>query len=255
MTQLRLALICSTLLAPLASPLPAADAPPPAANAAHSCYWVFLNKGNGREKLTGMTKEAVAKMQADHVGNLGALYKQGRAFTAGPLGDNGFIRGIVILNVRTPEEVKDCFKPDPFDQNDILAVEAYRWLTDTAKFHKAVEPFQLAKHTLGIVKKGKSFKPSTTPPAHDAMLSLLPGLRPMAGSGELAVSGPLLDAGDNLGILLFTSPDAAKLQSILDQDSVVKRGEVVVELHPQLMGAGVLKLPEATKSEAKPKAD
>ena len=80
-------------------------------------YWVFLTKGANRSQSVKIPEATLEKMQSDHVGNLGRLYEKGLAFTAGPLGDNGFIRGIVILNVTTPEAVKECFLPDPFVQN------------------------------------------------------------------------------------------------------------------------------------------
>ncbi len=53
-----------------------------------SCYWVFLNKGPGPSKVSARDKEEVAKMQKEHVDNLGTLGKQGRGLAAGPLGDS-----------------------------------------------------------------------------------------------------------------------------------------------------------------------
>ena len=50
--------------------------------------WIFLNTGASRDKTKSMAKEAVAKMQSEHVGNFGKLFDQGRLFAAGPLGDN-----------------------------------------------------------------------------------------------------------------------------------------------------------------------
>src|ERR1041385_973973 len=75
--------------------------------------WIFLNTGADREKTKTMTKEELSKMQADHVGNFGTQFNLGKLFAAGPLGDNGFIRGIVILNAETPQQVAECFKLDP----------------------------------------------------------------------------------------------------------------------------------------------
>jgi uncharacterized protein YciI len=215
-----------------------------AANAApsppNSCYFVFLNKGAGRSKLADMSKEDTAKMQAEHVGNLGELGKQGRGLAAGPLGDDGFIRGIVVLKVATPAEVKDCFRPDPFVQNDILAVEAYPWLVETTKFHKPDEPFKIVKHTLVVIKSGKDFHPAPGKPKPDALFKVLPSLRALSKSGELAAGGPLVGAKGMLGILLFVSPDSEKLQAELEQELAVKVGRVTLEFHPQFLGAGVL---------------
>lgn len=212
---------------------------PPAAS--RVCYWVFLNKGSGRQKISGMTKEEVEKLQAEHVGNLGALYKQGRAFTAGPLGDNGFIRGTVVLNVSTAAEVKDCFKPDPFVQQDVLAVEAYRWLADTTQFGEPDEPVKLAKHTLVVVKKGPGFDGLKGTLDSGAMLRLLPSLQGLAEGDGVVISGPLVDAGELLGIALVSLEDAAKVESVLGKNPAVKEGRVKLELHPQFLATGVLK--------------
>src|SRR5260221_11695775 len=88
---------------------------PASAEDTSALYWIFLNKGGNK---TPLEKEESQKLQEAHIGNLGRLGEQGKALTAGPLGDNGSIRGIVVLTVKTPQEVKDCFLADPFVQRD-----------------------------------------------------------------------------------------------------------------------------------------
>jgi len=225
--------------------LSSAQTVPSTAPDGRSCYWVFLNKGPGRSKVSSLGKDEVAKMQQDHVGNLGTLYRQGRGLAAGPLGDDGFIRGIVVLSITNAAEIKDCFKPDPFVQNDILAVEAYRWLTDTTRFQKAVEPFKLARHTLVVVKKGTSYEPPKEPLTATSMLALMPSLRSWAETGDLAVSGPLVDAGELVGILLFIPENGETIRAALNSDPAVKAGRLKFDVHPQFMGAGVFRKPTA----------
>src|SRR5437588_1274993 len=202
--------------------------------------WVFLNTGAGREKTKSMPKGEVSKMQAQHVGNFSTQFNHGTLIAAGPLGDNGFIRGTVILSVRTPEQVADCFKPDPFVQNDILAVEAHPWLVDIMKFGTPKIPFQITRHTLCVVKKGKNWAAPKTEPVEDAMLRLLPSLKEKSPSGELAIAGPFLDPGDKLGVLLFYSSNQVQIQTDLEKESAVAKGQVELELHPQFMGTGTL---------------
>ena len=220
-----------------------AQAGPSTAPGGRSCYWVFLNKGPGRSKTAAMSKEEVAKMQKEHVDNLGTLWRQGRGLAAGPLGDDGFIRGIVVLSVTNAAEIKDCFKPDPFVQNDILAVEAYRWLTDMSRFQRPYEPFKLAKHTLVVVKKGPNYTPPKETLSANSMLTLMPSLRSSADKGDLAVSGPLVDAGELVGILLFIPGSGETIRGALDSDPAVKAGVLKFDVHPQFMGAGVLRRP------------
>jgi uncharacterized protein YciI len=241
MNTIRTSTACGALF--LAVALGAAQPVPSIAPDGRSCYWVFLNKGAGRSKVSAMAKDEVAKMQKEHVDSLGALGRQGRGLAAGPLGDDGFIRGIVVLSLTNASEIKDCFQPDPFVQSDILAVEAYRWLTDATRFQKPLEPFKLAKHTLVVVKKGASYEALRDPLTTVTMLSLMPSLRSWADTGDLAVSGPLVDAGDLVGILLFIPENGETIRAALDADPAVKAGRLKVEVHPQFMGAGVLRKP------------
>src|SRR4029453_17496091 len=110
--QMARAVLALATLAAFPAPLSAAARETPA------CCWAFLNKGPAREKLSELTKEQIGALQDKHVANLGSLGRQGRAYTAGPLSDNGFIRGIVILKIPTRDEVKECFKDDPFVRNE-----------------------------------------------------------------------------------------------------------------------------------------
>jgi len=229
----------------LAVAVSAAQPAPSTTPDGRSCYWVFLNKGAGRSKVSAMAKDDVSKMQKEHVDNLGVLGRQGRGLAAGPLGDDGFIRGVVVLSLTNASEIKDCFQPDPFVQNDILAVEAYRWLTDSTRFQKPFEPFKLAKHTLVVVKKGASYEVPRDPLTTATMLSLMPSLRSWAETGDLAASGPLVDAGDLVGILLLIPENGETIRAALDADPAVKAGRLKVEVHPQFMGAGVLRKPAA----------
>jgi len=211
--------------------------------------WVFLNTGAGREKTRSMPKEEVTKMQNDHIGNFAAQFNRGTLIAAGPMGDNGFIRGTVILSVQKPEQVAECFKPDPFVQNDILAVEAHPWLVDVTKFGAPQIPFKLARHTICVVKKGKSWTPSKFEMAEDAMPRLLPSLK--RKSDGLTIGGPFLDHGHKLGLLLFYSSNQVQIQAGLEKEPAVARGDVELEFHPQFMGLGTLQNPHEDTSAPK----
>lgn len=230
--------LLSALLAAVTS-----GGPRQAAPRAVPAYWVFLNTGKDRSKLKGKTQAEIDKMQANHVGNFGAQFDKGRLFTAGPLGDNGFIRGIVVVNGSTLDEVNEAFKPDPFVSGGILDAEAYPWVIDVTRFGTPKVPFKIEQHTLAVFKKGPNWTGGAVEPRSDALLRLLPGLRAQQKSGELAISGPLLDAGDKIGIAWFISPDQTAVRKLLDDQPEVKSGRVAVELHPQYIGAGVLRDP------------
>jgi len=213
--------------------------------------WVFLNTGPARAKTRSMTREALEKMQADHVGNFGAQFNLGKLITAGPLGDNGFIRGTVVLAVQTPEQIAECFKPDPFVQNDILAVEAHPWLVEVMKLGTPKVPFEMEKDTLCVVKKDKNWKASSAKLTTDSMLNLFPSLATSKDT-EVAISGPFTDDGEQLGLLLFCSSNQPVIQAQLEKEPAVAEGQVRLEFHPQYMGKGILRNPLEDIAPPKP---
>ena len=233
------------LLLPALSLLLAASCPAGEAKSTldQGLTFVFLNTGPQRAKAREMSQEALSQMQAQHVGNFGTQFNRGTLMAAGPLGDNGFIRGTVLLAVRTPEQIADCFQPDPFVQNGILAVEAHPWLVDPMKFGTPRVPFQIRRHTLCIVRAGLHPSALPEPLAPDSMLRLLPSLKPQAHSGELAAWGPFTDRSDKLGLLLFYSTNQAQLEAQLRKEPAVANGRVQLEFHPQFLGQGTLRAP------------
>jgi len=215
---------------------PAAETERSVANAT----WVFLNSGSGRNKMKEMEESTVKQMQAAHVANFGTLFEQGKLFIAGPLGDNGSIRGIVVLNTTAMEDVKSCFKADPLVQNEILELEQHPWLVDVMSFGTPKVPFQIEQHTLCIVKKGQNWEHARQQPNADALVDLFPHLKSKYRSGESILSGVFLDSSDKLGVLLFASTNQTEIQSELEGPSV-KTHLVDLEFHPQFLGSGLFK--------------
>jgi hypothetical protein len=213
--------------------------------------FVFLNTGVS-PKTKGIADDEVRKMQAQHVGNFGTQFNLGTLIAAGPLGDNGFIRGTVILAASTPEQGAECFKPDPYIQNEILKPELHPWIVDVIKFSTPRVPFQLAQHTLCIVKKGKSWKAWPSELTAESMIQLFPSLKSEARSGDLAISGPFTDNSDKLGVLLFYSTNKAGIQTQLEKEPAVAQERVQLEFHPQYMGKGTLSEPHGDVSPPKP---
>lgn len=205
--------------------------------------WVFLNTGPARDKLKSMPKDEVNQMQAAHVGNFGTLFNEGRLLAAGPLGDNGWIRGIVMLSPATEAKARECFAQDPFVRGGFLDVEMHPWRVDVMKFGVPKRPFQISLYTLAIVKKGTNWGKAKANLTEQAMLDMFPSLKPKARSGELAISGPFLDQGDKLGVLLFHSTNHTAILAEFQHEPAFATGRVDVELHPQYLGDGTFRSP------------
>lgn len=84
-------------------------------------FLVFLKKGPNRthDSITAQT------IQKGHIGHLDSLYKAGKLDIAGPLGDDGEIRGICVYNVANIEEAKKLAELDPAVRSGRLIVEIH----------------------------------------------------------------------------------------------------------------------------------
>jgi uncharacterized protein YciI len=229
-------LLAAVLVTSLTGPVLASDS--------ECVWWVFLTKGPNRDPLES---ELAEKLQAQHVGNLGRLGELGVGLMAGPLGDDGFIRGIVVVKARDLKTVNEYFKPDPFVQMGRLAVVASPWLVDSSGIGKPETPFRLSEHTLVVFRKGPHWKDPKGPLNADSMYALLPVLRDIKEEGGLVLCGPLTDGGDVVGIAFWRSGDPTPIRERLSREPAVTEGVIVVETHPQFLGAGVLGSKAASK--------
>lgn len=194
-------------------------------------YFVFLNKGTNKAKLSD---DDAKKMQAEHLGNLGKLGETRKGLLAGPLGDSGYIRGIVVLDVKSMEDVKECFKPDPFIQNRYLSMQAWRWAVDAKRIHEPETPFKLEEGQTVILLKG---------PKYDAgkfARAWLQDAAKLEKSELLAVQGLFEHPGEKLGVAIFLGNDKDQVRRLLDATEAAQAGLASFESHPQFYGKGAL---------------
>jgi hypothetical protein len=142
------------------------------------------------------------------------------------------------LAVNTPEQIAECFKPDPYVENGILEAETHPWLVDVMRFGAPKIPFQMGQCTLCTVKKGASWKSWATRLQAESLMELFPSLKGEAKSGELLISGPFTDGGDKLGVMYLHSTNRTEIQAKLEKEPSVVHGEVQVEVVAQYIGKG-----------------
>lgn len=234
-TCISLALLSLNLIA--VGPATSQVAPTPSKR---NFFWVFLTKGENNEMVKQMKPEEVKKMQADHVGNLGTLGKAGLALTAGPLGDNGFIRGIVLLKVDTKEQALDCFKNDPFVQNRILAVDCYPVRLNPSNVSKTYTPDKMRQYSLAIISKGANWKGKDG----TAVDKLFANFKKISVEGEVAVPATFSQVGDRLGLLMLRASGVDHIKSLIETDNAVKQGKIQVTVHPLWLNDGILGSPK-----------
>jgi uncharacterized protein YciI len=216
-----------TLILALAASLAlAADSP------TESLWWVFLNRGPNRNQA----EAELTRMQQEHLANLERLWKEGKSPLAGPLGDDGVTRGIVVVRAPSREAVTAYFAPDPFVRVGRLTVEAYPWSGRAESFGAAKEPVKLVQATLVVVKKG----PRWTAEAPVLAAAHAAHLLQLEFEGTVALSGALTDGGDKLEVLMLRTADANEAESSLAADPAVRAQHLALELHPQYLAEGIL---------------
>ncbi len=94
-------------------------------------YWlVLLKKGPNR------TQDSIsaAKIQAGHMANINRLAKEGKIIMAGPMGSDGDLRGIFIMNCKDSSEVEQIVNTDTAVITGRLKMEYYPWWSEKGKF-------------------------------------------------------------------------------------------------------------------------
>jgi uncharacterized protein YciI len=88
-------------------------------------YWFgFLKKG---PKWTPEQTPETQKIQEGHMAHLRASGEAGTLVIAGPLGDNGDIRGIVVYKTETIEAARAIAEADPAVKAGRLVVDLHKW--------------------------------------------------------------------------------------------------------------------------------
>ena len=86
-------------------------------------FMAFLNEGPTRDQLP----EEAAEIQAGHLAHMSKLADEGIIQIAGPFGDEGTIKGIVIYAIPTLEEALRITQMDPAVKSGRLIVEVRPW--------------------------------------------------------------------------------------------------------------------------------
>jgi uncharacterized protein len=87
-------------------------------------YLVLLKKGPAR---SAEQTDETRKIQEEHMANIRAMWAAKKLVVAGPLGDDGDIRGIFVFQVGSLEEAKALAASDPAVKAGRLVAEIHPW--------------------------------------------------------------------------------------------------------------------------------
>ena len=86
-------------------------------------FMAFLKAGENRSQ----SPEEAAQIQEAHLAHMAALAEEDKICIAGPFGDDGEFRGIVIYNVPTLEQAKALTQADPAVKAGRLIIDVKPW--------------------------------------------------------------------------------------------------------------------------------
>ncbi len=86
-------------------------------------FMAFLKRG----PITDQTPEEAAQIQEGHLAHMNQMAEEGKIDIAGPFGDEGELRGIIIFNVPSQDEVETLVAKDPAVIAGRLILEIHPW--------------------------------------------------------------------------------------------------------------------------------
>jgi uncharacterized protein len=188
-----------------------------------------------------LSKEAVAKLQEEHLANIRKLAAEHKLVVAGPFMDDTTLRGIFVLQADSPAQAQAWADSDPAVKAGRLAAEIHGpWLIESNAIHPPAVPPGMEQYTLVLMKRGDHWNPDT-PDFNDRMKEHGANMKKLIDEGRIAVAGPIAhsEPGELRGVVIFRvgMEQATKL---VQDDPGVKAGLFNTEIHPWATGKGVL---------------
>jgi uncharacterized protein YciI len=233
MTMRRVLLIA---LVTLLVPAPAAPQPTPPG---FEIYVLgLMTRGNG-DIPAGETAQGLQKA---HLANLNKMWEEGLLLASGPIGDDGDLRGVLIL--RGDRAVIDRrIGDDALVKAGRLRIALKPWMgpADIGAQYKQWAaanpgaPDKMRTYQLVLMRPAPTAAPLTPP----EQLAHLRNMDTMVKNGHLITAGPVLEPGDLAGIFVFDT-GAAEADKLAASDPAVTSKKMVVERHPWMVAEQVL---------------
>ena len=199
-------------------------------------HMAILKKG---PKWSATHTKETEQMHQAHLAHAAALLESGKAIVAGPLSDDGEIRGIYIFRAPTPEEAKAWANDDPAVASGHLVAEMHPWWSEDV-FKKANTPLKLTTAYLAFLVRGDKWTPEKTPATEELQKAHMANIIRLAEMKKLVVAGPFGDDGPLRGIFVFRVETLAEARALTETDPAVKAGRLALDLHPWQVPEGIL---------------
>jgi uncharacterized protein YciI len=182
----------------------------------------------------------MAQLQIDHLANLKRIMESGKGVIAGPIAEEGPLRGILVLRVNSVDEARAIVDTDPAVKAGQLAIEIHPWYAADGIMKPLFNPADLSTYYFGFLKKGAAWTAERTPETQKIQEGHMAHLNASAKTGKLVIAGPMGDNGDIRGILVYKTSTVEEARAIAEADPAVEAGRLRVELHKWFVTRGAL---------------
>jgi uncharacterized protein YciI len=226
------------MVALLAAGPGARQAPYPEPRDFHTFYLALLTKGPA---WTAASTPEAQTIQQEHLAHLSRLAADGSLLIAGPIGDDGDLRGVCVLKAKSLDDAKTLEQADPAVKAGRLRVELLT-VSVAANWYVLApikQDMPLRQFVFGFLTSGSAPMPT---PLSDAEIEAahLSHLWSMRQAGTLVLGGPISDAGVRRELLVFAVDTLDKAKTMAEADPSVKSGRLIVDLHPWFAADGVM---------------
>ena len=185
-------------------------------------------------------------IQAGHMANIQRMADEGVLLAAGPFGDGGALRGVLIFRQDSTARLRQLVARDPAIASGRLTLDLYSWFAPAGigepyKRMAAQPGFRdsMVRMQLVLFKAGPQATREPTTEAMELQKAHVAGIFRGLLAGELATGGPFTDGGDLRSVLVYRGDSASAHRRALD-DPAVKAGHLVVEMHPWYAAYGTM---------------
>ena len=199
-------------------------------------HMAILKKG---PKWSATRTKETEQMHQAHLARAALLLESGKAIVAGPLTDDGEIRGIYIFRAPSAEEAKAWANDDPAVASGHLVAEMHPWWSEDV-FKKANTPLKLTTAYLAFLVRGDKWTPEKTP-ATEELQKGPHGEHHSTGRDEKAGRcGSIWRRWPVARDLCFRVDTLAEAKALTETDPAVKAGRLALDLHPWQVPEGIL---------------
>jgi uncharacterized protein len=191
-------------------------------------------------KAATIDAEEAKKIQAGHMAHIEKMGKSGKLMAAGPMMNNGELRGIFLFKASSMEEAKALAADDPAIKAGRLRMEILPWMGTKNIGMRAMEEFKknpqmqwtMKKVHFVLLKRGANWATTQTPETQKLQRSHLWHIHRMLKEGKMLTAGPFSGDSEWLGLFVFATESSDEAKAWAEADPLIKSGHFAVEIHP-----------------------